>query len=256
MENVKDKIEKQLKESGSISATDVSNIVKEVKEVPQEQRGIELDKATVVTLDDKIKNDPIISQAAKGNTSGLLEEDVATAASVFDNHKNLLLESEQINKEVITITPDEKTAFISAILNNSRFVLPFSFMNNKLSVKIRSRTQAESYAMFHLISRELNAGQFDTQLAYSTRLRNIMITAQVAEVNGVTYPELKLPLLAVGEGDKINPPGWVDQIKTFETKPDALLDILFKVIRIFEYKYLTMIDSADKQNFWKTEQST
>ncbi|MFC1453587.1 hypothetical protein ACFLQL_00215 [Verrucomicrobiota bacterium] len=253
MENVKDKIEKQLKDSGSISSKDIANL--DVGKEAKEDRGVELDKTTTTPLTDKIKNDPLISQAAKANISELIEEDTVTAANVLTSHKNLLLPDEQ-KEDTIVITPEEKTTFISAILDNNRCVLSFSFMDNKLNVKIRSRTQDESYAMYYFINREMQDGKLGTQLAYSTRLRNIMLTAQVAEINGITQPELKLPLLAVADGDKIIPPGWVEQVTAFENKPDALLEILFKVLRIFEHKYLTMIESANDQNFWKTEQST
>jgi len=250
MENIKDKIENQLKTTGTISAETLagSTPVEEVK------KSNELNKPSVVTLTDKIKNDPMIKTGETGDPGREVTTDLVKTAETLNLNEKLLTVMPD-NPDQIVITPEEKDAYIAAIINNTRFCLPFKFLNDRFNVVIRSKTQVESYAIFYLINYELNSHALDTQLAYSVRLRNMLFAAQVAEINGVKFTELKEPLLRTVDGEKEILPGWLDQIDIWKDKSDALLTVLFNAIKLFEYKYLTLTSKAGDQNFWKTGSS-
>ena len=84
-----------------------------------------------------------------------------------------------------------------------------------------------------------------------------MLAAQVDQLSGQGYPELKAPLLAMVEGpDKIVPPGWLDQVAVWESKPEGLMSALYHKLIEFEQQYWTMVDNAGDQNFWNPAEST
>jgi len=210
-----------------------------------------MDTATSVKLSDKVKNDGML-KASEGSLS-------TSIAAEMEKIKSAALAQQAVISDLdspdftLDITPEEKHIFLDALVSNSRFVLPFSLFNGRYTGEFRTRTQAESYAIFQLVNKELRVGGIENQMGYSMRLRNMLFAAQIKQLNGVDYAEIMEPLLPIVAGDTITAPGWIAQTKIWDAMNDGLLKVLHEELRKFEYKYRTMLENANDQNFWKAE---
>lgn len=250
--SMKDKLEKQIKEKGSISSDDVSSIAADapVGKSPEDK----MKETDTVVVSDKVKNSSILKAAAEGDPQEEINKDMAESVKPLDKFLKIVTGDEE-PEEKITITPEQKQAFVDSIVANKRFVLSFSLFNGKLEGEFQSRTQNESFAIFEQLNRELS-DTLSSQLAYSIRLRNMLLTAQLTRLNGDHFTGLAHPLFKTVEADKTTEPGWLSQVDYWITKDDGVVAMLYKELRKFEYRYLTMLENADNQNFWKTDLST
>lgn len=250
--DIKDKLEKQIKEQGTISSSDVANIATEGKEAIEKRPEDKVQETDKVLVSDTIKNNTVLVAATAGDPQQELNNDMAEAVEPLDKYMHIVVGDGP--KEEVIITPAHKQAFIDSVIANRRFVLPFSLFNGKLEGEFQSRTQNESFAVFEELNREL-ADKLSSQLSYSIRLRNMLLTVQLTRLGGDHFTGLKTPLFKVVEVDKVTEPGWLAQVDYWITKDDGVVAMLFKELRKFEYIYLTMLENANNQNFWKTDLS-
>jgi hypothetical protein len=157
--------------------------------------------------------------------------------------------------ERVTLTEDDRNAFIDALIKGDRYVRPFSCFGGAVTGKFRSRLQKESAAIMGVLLKEYREGQLGTTVEYSTRVRNILLTAQVAALQDEEHRPLSQPLnwQVMDDGKQSKPPGWITQVDLWSEKPEALVSALYQELRLFEQKYWTMVLNAQDQDFWQAE---
>lgn len=159
--------------------------------------------------------------------------------------------------ETVVLTEQDREAFLAALVSGKRFQLPFSLFGGKIQGVFRCRSQGESHAVISQINRELQKEQLYSMMDYATRLRAMLLAAQVEELNGEHYAVLQEPHLAVRTSvTETTEPGWLGQAKQWEGRDEGLVIALYKELQIFEKKYWTLIDNAKDQDFWKPAGST
>lgn len=158
----------------------------------------------------------------------------------------------------VIITEEEREIFLTAMIRDERFELPFEVYGGRVRGRLRSRTQSESKGILSRLSWEMNQGKEPmTNLEYTTRMRNMLLAAQVAELNDEEYTELKEPHLRTVDGDNVTEPGWLDQVDVWSSKGnEALTSAIYEQLRLFERKYWAMVASAKDQDFWHPAEST
>ena len=187
--------------------------------------------------------DPMVTAADKGDSNARLQEMQGAAAG----------QPELVKVEV---SQSEREAFLAALVSGARFELPFNLFNGSLRGILRIRSQAESKAILVQITRELRAGLISLETDYGARLRSMMLTAQVKEMNGTAYPELAAPLLETMVDGKPQPAAWLKQVNAWENMSEGVVSSIYETLKEFEAKYWTMVGSANDQNFWKPVGST
>ena len=200
-------------------------------------------------------NDALIKGAAQGDIGKSVSATVAS--NVEREHLATDLTMSRLLAKTITVEPGAKSAFIESMISGKRFELPFELFGGKVCGVFRGRSQSESLAIINKLNRESNDGTLTNGLEYASRLRNMLLAAQVRALGNDTYAELKAPLTTLVEGpDKITPPAWMEQVKIWEAKPEGLTSALYAKLVEFEQIYWTMVDSAGDQNFWNPAEST
>jgi hypothetical protein len=154
----------------------------------------------------------------------------------------------------IQITPEDKRAFVDALIGNTRMQARFSLFDGKFQFVIRNRTYEEARAALYFASSEA-FGQPESQTVFSMRLRAMLMSMQVAELNGTQYaPACELgSLFTTKTGDKPIPPPWRERVKDFEALPEALFEAIWQCIYEFESKYWTLVRESRNQDFWRPE---
>jgi hypothetical protein len=229
----------EFKEKGavSLSSTDVG-------EFGPQEKGEPTVGDVKASIPDEAKKDPMVESGAKGDAGQQLAVELGA-----DSYATL---DEQVN-----ISEDEREAFLTALIQDSRFVLPFSIYGGKIKGKIRARSQAESQAILTRLGWEMDQGMLVTGLDYTTRMRNMLMAAQVQEAKGEQYTLLTEPYFRTVDGDTITEPGWLAQVDQWGKRDNAaLVSAIYEQVRIFERKYWTMVASAKEQNFWTPAEST
>lgn len=211
-----------------------------------------LNQASTVKLSDRVKNDSVLKAAKDGSTSDLMANEMVKAKTVADVQSKMVVDLLNPD-EAVEITPEEKRAFLDAIIANTRYVRTFSLFDGQYTGEIRTRTQAETFAIFQQLNKELRDGNLESQLSYSMRLRNMLFAAQIKRLNGQEFTELKAPLLPLVDGGETKPIGWLDQAALWDGVNDGMANVIYNELKRFEYKYLTMLENSGNQNFWKTE---
>jgi hypothetical protein len=200
--------------------------------------------------------DPLLDAADKGASNDRLQsmqevplQDGRIGNGIGNGNGNGSANPAKIKIEV---TQDERDAFLSALLSGDRYVLPFKLFGSAMSGTFRVRSQAESKSIVAQLTRELRAGTVTLENDYGSRLRSMLLAAQVQELNGTTYTELAAPLMETVQADgQKQAPGWLAQVEVWERAPEGLVTALYEALKTFEQKYWTMVDSAKDQNFWK-----
>lgn len=216
-----------------------------------------IDETTSVKLSDRVKNDPMLVASEQGSVSEVATKELVKATDSIKKQTKLLKDTLTTEKsKEIEITSEDKYLFLDTIIENSRFTRSFNLFGGKLQGTLRTRTQNETRAIFQQLNKELRDGKLETQLEYSLRLRNMLFAAQVEFLNGDMYAELQKPLMATVNGEETTEIGWLHQVDIWNELNDGLTNLLFNELCRFEYKYLTLLEQADDQNFWKTELPT
>lgn len=158
--------------------------------------------------------------------------------------------------EKATITKQNKDDFCSCLISNSRYTEKFSLFGGKVSLTIRSRTLEETDSIEAYLRWMAATGGVYTAADYSNLARNILLAAQVQEMNGVSYPELKGPMRMTEVDGKREPPGWLPQLETWGKMADAVALAVIRCVVEFEARYWFMVENAKDANFWLHGEST
>lgn len=194
--------------------------------------------------------DPLINDASDGESQGIAEGmaaqgKVPTLSALTD--------------EEVTLTEEEREAFLEALISGKRYERRFSLFGGRVKGKLRCRSTDESEAIAAWMNSGLREGKYATQLEYAVGIRNAMLAAQVADLNGTKYAELQQPLYRTRTGDKTENPGWLKQADLWSADPaipEALVAAVYEELKLFERKYWTMVMHANDQNFWHPAEST
>ena len=165
------------------------------------------------------------------------------------------IHSEVYTPEELTITAEEKNAFVESMLTGSRHYQTYTIFGGRVKVTVRSRTVPETQAMYaymrHALTKDASGlATLEGDMSY------ILLAAQIEEINGTKYPEMKEPLTFTENDGTEEEPGWMSCLKSWKSKPEGLTDALINRVQLFEYKYWTMVSEASNKNFWNPESST
>lgn len=215
-------------------------------------------KGEVTAAVPRIANtDPMVqasAPAAGAVTATALEEDGAAAVGDHAPEDPLGFTGEEL-----VLTEEDRNTFLDALVRGERYEVKFSLFNGRVTGRLRSRLTEESEAIAVHLNNNVREGVYETPLAYSVDVRNAMLAAQVAELNGVKYAPLQGPLFKTRTADKIVEPGWLGQARMWSADPkmpEAVVSAVYELLRNFERRYWTMIAHANDQNFWLTAEST
>lgn len=161
---------------------------------------------------------------------------------------------EKYDKEELVITPDDKQAFISAMLTGDRYYRECSLFGGNVKAVIRSRTTRETQAMYSYI-RHMLAQRTHAVSTLEGDMQYLLLLVHVEELNGVKFPTMKEPLNFTETAGKLEEPGWLQDLKTWKERPEGLTSALINRIQLFEFKYWTMVKEASNKNFWKSDTS-
>jgi hypothetical protein len=250
MPGLKEQLTKELRGGGKISSADVAEFA--TGESPKGADPAKLSESTTVPLPMEA-DDRIARVGAESAPTAVINQVMGSPSPVKEPEKE------------ITITPAEKEHFLSAIIGNKRFELPFSLFGGSIKGILRSRTNEESRATVVETRRRYELGEITTMAEYGYRFRNALLRFQLKELNGVVRDPVVGDLLAkmnvVGEKgnerEEVTPPPWsIEAEVMFRGMEDGLVVAIHEEIRKFEAKYWTMVNHATDQNFWQTEGST
>lgn len=238
------------------------------------QGAINLSSADVAGFDKPVKGEEIIGDAKVAVPTKMSEVDSLMAVAdagdggrtIGDNIQNSKANEQLIGKltvdgsalpDEIVITQNEKDLFLDCVVTGKRFELPFSLFNDKIRGKFRSRSQVESSAILARLNWETENKIVHNALEFSTRLRNALLVAQVAEVRNTKYDIMKEPLYRVIKGEKeVVEPGWLTQVDGWMAEHEGLVSAIYRELQLFERKYWIMVNNAGDQNFWNPAEST
>lgn len=202
---------------------------------------------------DDVKKESKIEAPGDSVTADVVEK----ASSVESPESNVYktINREQYRAEELVITPKEKQAFLDSLVTGGRYTQAYDIFGGRVHVVVRNRTTDETNAMYayvrYALSRPGNtAASVDSQLPF------VPLVAQIEEINGVKYPEMKAPYTFVEDKGVTTEPGWYEDFLAWVKKPEGLTSALVNRIQLFEYKYWTMVKEASNADFWKTDTST
>ena len=162
---------------------------------------------------------------------------------------------EEFSSDELVITPAEKAAFVESMITGERYRQECSIFGDRIRIVIRSRTTPETQALYAFMRHSLKSG--DAGLAVlEGDMSYILLVAQIEELNGTKFPEMKAPLTYVEDGSGEKEPGWLMDLKAWKTKPEGLVNALINRVQLFEYKYWTMVSEASNKNFWNPDTSS
>jgi len=156
----------------------------------------------------------------------------------------------------VSVTQEQKDAFIDSIVANDRYTEKFELFGGRVSATIRSRTLEETDAIESWLRRKVALDEIKTASDYGNAAREVLLAAQVAEVDGVSYDELKGPMRSTETPSGVKDPGWVEQAYMWGKKPVALCVALTRCIAEFEARYWYFVENAKDVNFWSRGEST
>ena len=240
--NLAKQLAEHMKQTGKLSSANVQAAIQDQEEKPGAKTEQALQQSTTLTSDQLKTDDPLIA-AAEGGVAGDALKDMEAI--------------KKLKREQVVITPDDKEAFIDALVSGKRLVLYFMRCGKRINVAIRSRTVPETQAILQQLKREIDAGTIVTQTDYTTRLRAMMMAAQVVDCNGTHGDPLKEPLFQmVGTDGKLVDPAWLGQAQYWNGVSDGLQAVVWSCLQEFEDKYWIMVDDARDANFWSPAAST
>lgn len=238
--------------TGEINPSNIGELADKDREMT------DYEKAVVKSFDEARAEEDRIQEAKAEEARRKMEEashvDVAKHTSSDALLKNAA--GTDSAQEHVSVSQAHKDAFCNALVSNSRYTERFSLFGGKLSVVIRSRTLAETDAIEAYLRRQVMTGSVNTTPDYSNLTRKVLLAAQVQELNGVVYEELKAPLTYVEKDSGLEPPGWEGQVRMWEKQSGAVAVALIRCITEFEARYWFMVDNANDTNFWNRGEST
>lgn len=164
------------------------------------------------------------------------------------------INGELYSKEDLVITAAEKSGFINSMITGERYIQEYSIFGGKINVKIRSRTNKETQAMYSYMRHVLDDNRSNV-ISLESDMPYILLVSQIEEINGVKFPEMKAPYCYTSSAGKVEDPGWFEDLKAWKDKPEGLTNALINRVQLFEYKYWTMVTEASNKNFWNSDTS-
>lgn len=151
--------------------------------------------------------------------------------------------------KTVTITPDEKVAFIDSVVNNTRFEKEYSLFGGKITFTVRSITVDEMNA---LASWTASKGSSDPAGLMAGRYRKYLAAAQIARYNGVDMPPLDEPLFPTlgKDGKTVNDPGWIKRCDYWDVIGAGVFTAIMACLSDFDMRYSTLCREAENANFW------
>lgn len=163
--------------------------------------------------------------------------------------------TEKYDASEVVITPEEKSAFIDAVVTGDRYRQSFDIFGGHVHIVVRSRTSDETAAMYAYMRHEMSKKDANT-VQMETDMQYLLLLTQVEEVNGTKFSELKAPYMFKAKGDSEEAPAWMEDMLAWKSKPEGLVGALVNRVQLFEYKYWTMVREAANKNFWSSGAST
>lgn len=228
--------------TGTVTITDATIAGKETQPVKVE----ELQGDVVTPVPPMAKQDPLLDYGDAVKTSSDLSRTAEKSRGLDGN----ILKDEMNAVDTVTITNEDRAAFLDVLVTGKRYCRPFSIYGGAIQGTFRCRSAEESEAIASWMAAGIREKRYDTAVDYSLELRNIMLAAHVHTLNATQFPELKAPLRRTQDGTTLVPPGWIEQAKFWTTLPETVLGGVYEEIRLFERKYWTMIENASNQDFW------
>lgn len=187
-------------------------------------------------VDANVKEDPVLNAAAGEADPGF--------------HSDARLAEKELAAAAAEILPAHKRAFTESLITGERYTEDFSLLGGRMSVRIRSRSSAETEAITAYARRMVVTGKVRTDYDYSALMRKILAVAQVDEINGVKQPRMEEPLFFTETREELVPPGWEPRIKAWGDKPEAILAAVVRCVLEFEARYWEMIRKVNDTDFW------
>jgi len=155
-------------------------------------------------------------------------------------------------KRDVTITPEDKVAFIDAVVENRRFTKGYSLFGGRITVTVRSLTTDEVNALSAWTVRQ---GNKDSAGLLAGRYRKYLMAAHIAMLNGVELPPLEEPLFETvkSDGKTTLPPGWVKRCDQFDGMDFGRFNAIMGCIADFDTRYSILCQKAEDANFWNPD---
>ena len=176
---------------------------------------------------------------------------LAAAAEIDEPGVNPLDPRSLFSDEEVEITPDDKAAFIEALVHGKRFTQTHTLFGGSITVEFRSRSIKESEGIADWINLNLRDGKFNGPLAMSLTLRNCLLAAGIQRIDSEEFAELAAPFTVINDSEgKRNDPGWLKQADAWRDRSEVVVSGIYNALKVFERKYWTMVFHANDQNFW------
>jgi hypothetical protein len=242
-DNVKSKINEKLQEGGSVGTGDFANFS---QQPAAKQAGADTGPVPVA---EGAKDDPIVNIGS--------DEKAPTNMARLDLHRSGVDLGINLTYSEIEITDSDKEEFLDCLIDNRRFTRDFVLFGGKITGVIRSRTSDESRALIYEAQRRAQIGEILSDSDYAAVFRRCTMRFQIQQLNSTEFPEPKAPLLAQANfkdfmlEDAVDAPEWYNEAeKAFSTMQTGVEAAIFAEIMKFEYKYWTMVENSDNQDFW------
>lgn len=236
-ENLSSIVDDKPKEMSSFDKTVLHTMDEFRKQEEQVAKPQEKKEDPEVDVDEHVESDPML-KAAKA----------LDPKNVGKKRRN--------KKNVIKVSKEARDKFLECLCTGERYTEEFQLYGGRIKGKIRCRSLDETEAIEAYTRRQIITRSIVTQAEYTALVRRALLAAQVAELNGVQYPELQKPLLSVETPEELKQPGWLPQLEFWGAKPDAFAMALLEQVLEFEARYWAMIRSSNDENFWKSGEFT
>ena len=155
-------------------------------------------------------------------------------------------------KKKITVTADDKTAFINSVVSNSRFIKNYSLFGGKVDFTARSLTVDEVNALAAWMAK---VGSNDPAGVIAGKYRKYLAAAQIGRYNGVDMPPLEDPLFETlgSDGKSTVQPGWVNRASFWDGMNSGVFDSVMRCLKDFDARYSILCDEAENANFWNPD---
>lgn len=208
-------------------------------------------KATVPKI---ANSDPLLESSAHA-VGAEVNKDLSGVGSTASG--NLAPSPDELfTEEEVTLTDEERAAFLDALVTGARYERKFSLFDGRIKGRLRCRSTEESQAVAAWMNMGIRENRFKAPLDYAVEMRNILLAAQVMDLNGRRFPALAEPLYRTQKGEEVTEPGWLDQARLWSKEPEPVVAAVYEELRMFERKYWTMVVHAKDQNFWHPAEST
>lgn len=156
------------------------------------------------------------------------------------------------NDRPVTISAEDKVAFLDSVVTNARFEKTYRLFGGKISLKVRSLTADESQAIASWVLRH-GADNPGDQIA--GRFLKHVLAAQISFYNGVAMPPMAEPLYETldKDGKTVTPVGWLNQGDFWDKQPSGVVQAVRGCLNSFDRLYAALCSKAEDENFWNPD---